>query len=121
MYSYFLNNRTSEPWAGTFATKYKNIKDKCLNDFRDQAKTTYTYVENGGWHFTNQGGADRIKTKLESYSHKEFNTEEIKKELEKKIQENKDFVGRNFKFWVEEKDLPAYLLTNKEKYKSYFK
>lgn len=121
MYSYYLNNRSSEAWAGTFATKYRNIKNGCLNDLRDATKTNYTYIQNGGWHFTNQGGAERIKSKLESYSHKEFNTVEIKSVIDKKIAENVDFVGRDFKFWTDEKGLPKYLLENKQKYPGMFR
>lgn len=121
MYAYYLNNRSSEKWAGTFAAKWGVIKKRSLNDMRDAAKTSYVYVENGGWHFTNQGGADRIKTKIESYSHSEFNTSEIKSEIEKKIAENKDFIGRGFKFSVDDNELPEYLIENKEKYPGFFR
>lgn len=31
MYIYFLNNRSSEKWEGTIATKYKNIKNNSIN------------------------------------------------------------------------------------------
>lgn len=121
VYAYYLNNRSNEAWAGTYATKYKNIKNNSVNDLDSEAKTKYTYINNGGWHFTNMGGLERVIKKLESYGHQEFNNSKIKSELEKKINENKDFVGRYFKFWVEEKDLPQYLLKNKEKYKGFFK
>lgn len=59
VYSYYLNNRSNEPWAGTLVTKYKNIKNSCLNHLRTVAKTSYNYVNNGGWHFTNQGGLNK--------------------------------------------------------------
>lgn len=121
VYSYYLNNRSSEPWAGTFATTYGHIRAHCLGDMRDAAKTTYTYVSNGGWHFTNQGGVVRISQKIESYSHQEFNTANIKTDIETKIQENKDFVGRSFTFTVDETGLPVYLLANKEKYKEFLR
>jgi hypothetical protein len=121
MYVYYLNNRSSEKWAGTFAAKYAVIKDRSLNDMRNAAKTSYTYIKNGGWHFTNQGGADSIRVKLESYSHSEFNTPEIKSKIEKQIIENRDFVGRKFKFWIDETDLPIYIKNNKEIYSKFFK
>lgn len=121
VYIYYLNNRSNEPWAGTLVTKYKNIKNNCLNHLRTKSKTKYTYINNGGWHFSFQGGEERIKTKLESYGHQEFNTEEVKKGISKKIKNNEDFVGRKFKFWVDESDLPRYILENKEKYQSFFK
>ncbi|MCC2631395.1 MAG: glycosyl transferase family 17 [Patescibacteria group bacterium] len=121
VYAYYLNNRSSEPWAGTLVTKYKNIRENCLNHLRTVSKTRYTYLKNGGWHFTNQGGADRIRKKLESYGHQEFNNEEIKSQIEEKMRDNKDFVGRRFRFWTDEKDLPHYIQENKKQYQQFFK
>lgn len=121
VYAYYLNNRSNEQWAGTFATKYKNIKNNSLNHLDTPSKTKYVYIKNGGWHFTNIGGAERIKQKIESYGHQEFNTENIKLKLNKQIEQNKDYIGRNFKFWIDDSDLPEYLIKNKEKYKKLFK
>lgn len=121
VYAYYLNNRSSEPWAGTLVTKYKNIKSSCLNHLRTVSKTPYTYIRNGGWHFTNQGGADQIRRKLESYGHQEFNNEAIKSDLERKMKVNRDFIGRTFKFWVDESSLPNYIQRNKKKYQEFFK
>lgn len=121
VYAYYLNNRSSEEWAGTYGTWYKHIKNSCLGDMRDAAKTVYTYINNGGWHFTNQGGAARIAQKIESYSHQEFNTVHIKDTLAEKIASNTDFVGRSFTFSVDERDLPSYILTHKEIYIDFFR
>lgn len=121
VYAYYLNNKSNEVWAGTVVTKYKNIKESCLNHLRGNKKTKYTYIENGGWHFTNQGGASKIKEKLESYGHQEFNTDKIKDTIEKRMADNKDFIGRNFKFRVDESTLPNYLLTNRKNYSKLFK
>ena len=124
-YSYYLNNRSSEKWIGTVITKYKNIKNGCLNDMR--AKPV-NFLENGGWHFTNIGGAEAIRKKIESYDHQEFNNEEIKSQIEKRMKNNEDFLGRKvdylgekFKFWIDESELPEYILQNKDKYKKFFK
>lgn len=119
VYSYYLNNRSDEPWAGTFVTSYQMFKYGCLNHFR--TKFPKTPLENGGWHFTNMGGVDEIKRKLESYGHQEYNTEAIKNDLDDKISKNQDFIGRPLKFWVDESELPRYLLENKVKYKHLFK
>jgi len=121
VYSYYLNNRSNEPWAGTLVTKYKNIKNGCLNHLRTKSKTKYTYVKNGGWHFTNQGGADRIRKKLESYGHQEFNNDEIKSEIEQRIAKNQDFVGRKFRFTLDERTLPSYIKDHRSEYQSFFK
>lgn len=121
VYAYYLNNRSDESWAGTLVTKYKTIREGCVNHLRTVGKTKHTYLKNGGWHFTNQGGADRIRTKLESYGHQEFNTDSIKSEIEKKMESNKDFVGRRFKFWTDERDLPYYIKAHRDRYKHFFK
>lgn len=121
-YSLYLNNRSNEPWAGTLLTKYKNIKNACLNHLRNPSKTQYEYIDNGGWHFTFMGGSEQIKLKLESYGHQEYNNESVKSKVEENLQSNKDVLGRNnFNFWIDESDLPAYILNNKQKYVKYFK
>ncbi len=122
VYVYSLNNRSSEPWAGTLVTTYSNIKNACLNHLRTASKTSYIYVENGGWHFTNIGDVDFIQKKLEaSYSATDFNTDAIKSNIKKRLLKNKDYIGRDFKFWIDESDLPKYILDNREKYATYFK
>lgn len=129
VYVYYLNNRSSEPWAGTLVTKYKNIKNNCLNHLRTASKTKYTYIKNGGWHFTNMGGVNEIRKKLNaSYTSESYNTSDVQSKLEERIRTNKDYIGRKFDymgraftFWVDESDLPKYLLDNKEKYKKFFK
>ena len=124
-YAYYLNNRSSEQWIGTFVGKYKNVKPKGLNHLR--ANPEY-YKTNGGWHFTNMGGLEQIKRKLESYDHQEFNTSWIKDTLEQRLKEGKDFVGRShdwqgkpFSYHIDESELPFFILESKEKYKHLFK
>ncbi len=122
MYSYYVNNRSNEPWAGTIVTQYKNIRTGCLNYLRVVGKTTYTYVRHGGWHFTNQGGAEKIREKIEaSYSADDFNTDQNKTKIMERISENTDYLGRHFRFWIDETDLPEYLLKNRQKYSKLFK
>lgn len=123
-YVYYLNNRSNEDWngwCGTIATKYKNIKNNCLNNLRTAQETNYTVIRNGGWHFTFQGGIERIKDKLVSYSYHEINTEDTRASIENIVSHNKDIKGRYIRFWKDESKLPQYLLNNKEKYKKLFK
>lgn len=125
-YVYYLNNRSTQEdwsgWTGTIATKYKNIKDACLNHLRTHRKmeSKYIFLRNGGWHFTFQGGAERVKSKIESYSHQELNTEKLKSQIGDIVRRNKDLRGRSFKFKVDERSLPEYILKNREKYKQFF-
>ena len=123
-YVYYLNNRSNENWrgwTGTIGTKYKNIKNNSTNRLRTLKIQKYTIVKNGGWHFTSQGGAQLVRQKVESTSHTEIDNTKIKSRIEDNLLKNKDIMGRYYKFWIDEKDLPKYLLENKEKYKNLFK
>lgn len=114
VYAYYLNTRTSEDWTGTYVTNYRTIKNGCLNHLR--TRHPWVIVENGGWHFTNMGGADEIRRKLESYGHQEFNTSEVKDNLEQAIAEGRDFIGRPFTMWLDETQWPEYLMGNRNRY-----
>lgn len=122
VYTMYLNNRSSEPWAGTMLTKYKNIKNACLNHLRTPSKTQYEYIDRGGWHFTFMGGVEQIKKKIESYGHQEYNNDSVKSNIESRLKNNQDVLGRNqFEFWIDDRDLPEYLKANRDKYEKYFK
>ena len=77
-YIYYLNQRTDEDWhafTGTIATKYKNIKNACLNHLRTYSKNTYVMVENGGWHFNALNG---MQKKIDSFKHPVYTIEYMK-------------------------------------------
>lgn len=124
-YSYYLNNRSSEQWVGTIVGRYKSFKD---SDFNTLRATHTNELDNGGWHFSNMGGPEQIKKKLEAYDHQEYNTLENLTLIEDRMKDGEDYVGRSvdwqgkpFVFHTSEVDLPQYLLDNKEKYKHLFK
>lgn len=125
-YSYYLNNRSSEQWIGTLVGRYKSIVDGGGFNFNRANPTNF--MEDGGWHFTNMGGVDQIKKKIESYDHQEYNLEWIKSSIESRMMNNQDFLARSvdwkgipFTFRVDESELPEYLMNNKDLYKTYFK
>lgn len=117
-YSYYLNNRSPEDWRGTIVTKYKNVREGCLNDMR---ANPVNILEDGGWHFTNMGGIESVVKKLESYDHQEANVPWVKDNLQARMDSNMDFLGRNYQFWVDHSELPYYILKNKDKYKHLWK
>ncbi len=119
-YSYFLNNRSPEDWRGTIVTKYKNIREGSLNDLRANPVEA-DILENGGWHWTNLGGLKSVINKIESYDHQEVNIPWVKDGMAERLALNVDFLGRGFKFWVDDTDLPGYLLENKQRWKKLFK
>ncbi len=120
-YMYWLNNRSDKDWhgwTGTVATRYRNIKDACLNHLRTHGKTECIELENGGWHFTYQGGYEGARKKIEESNHPEYIG--VLPMLAKYVSENRDYRGRGFKQWKDDSGLPKYLLENKEKYKHLF-
>jgi beta-1,4-mannosyl-glycoprotein beta-1,4-N-acetylglucosaminyltransferase len=122
-YSYYLNQRSSEDWQGTNMVLYKNIRN--LNDLRADHSVV---LENGGWHFTNLGGEEQILKKLDAYDHQEANIQWVRDNIGYRIEQGQDFLGRAndwkgnpFKMWIDESELPEYLLNNKEKWKHLWK
>lgn len=121
-YCYYLNLRSSEMWTGTLMTKVKNIFPGYQKIYRSVKPNL---LENGGWHFTNQGGKEQIMKKITSYDHgHEINPEWVREHLEENMEKGLDFLGRPldykgepYKFWGDESEWPEYLKENKEKYK----
>lgn len=113
MYTYHLDRRSSEPWARAIVARYKDIKSIGLNVLR---ATCTNIVPNGGWHFSNMGGLEAMRTKLNSYDHQEVNTPEVQAALEERMRNGIDFLGRDFKTWISEEEWPPFLVKNREKY-----
>jgi len=112
VYTYYLNNRSSEDFHGTIVYPYKFIKDECLNHLRTTSpKEDHHY----GWHFTSMGGLDEVRRKLnDSYTEESYNTQEVQDKLAERFGKS-DYIGRGFTFTVDESDLPEWLLKNKHK------
>lgn len=112
VYTYFLNNRSNEVFYGPIKAKYGDIKDLILNHVRTNALRTKRYF---GWHFTSM--KDSLRKKLtDSYTHESYATPQILENLEYNIENNQDFLGRNFIFTTDESEWPDYLQENREKY-----
>ena len=75
------------------------------------------HINDGGWHFTYLGGAQKLREKLKAYSHTENATEEFcnLQTLEKRIKEHKGFTIVPLDDFF-----PKYILENKDKYAQYF-
>jgi beta-1,4-mannosyl-glycoprotein beta-1,4-N-acetylglucosaminyltransferase len=115
VFYYYLNVRTTEKWSGSFILPYQSIKKNNLSQIRINNK--FHKIGNG-WHFSYLGGADKIKYKIESYSHQEFNKDSIKRNIQNAINNNKDLFGRagDFKKVDIDSSFPRYLVDNLEKY-----
>ncbi len=119
-YTYWLNNRSSEEWVGTVVGKWKTFKTNTVNHWRANHDNV---LDNGGWHFTNMGGYEQILKKLESYDHAlEANIPWVRDNLKERMEKGQDYIGREadwkgkpFTSWLDEKELPQYILDNKQK------
>lgn len=121
VYSYYLNNKSSERFWGTLFTKYRLFKDKCLNHVRS-IPSYYEKIGNGGWHFTSMGGYENVKKKLtDSYTSDSYATPYVLDNLYDNINELHDFFGRNFTYKIDESEWPKYLKENRDKYKHLLK
>ncbi len=138
------------PWYGTKACKKKklislswlrNLKNKQYPFWRLDtlfSKTKHTnlqIVEDGGWHFTNLKTAEEIFTKLSNFGHhNEFDVsgltvKDIQDCINNRIvnynhqadQSSDNKYTANYKLQIiEDKMLPKYLISNKEKFKYWF-
>ena len=76
----------------------------------------------GGWHFSYLQTADEILTKIKSFSHGEFNKEDINKnDIQEKILKNEDIFGRETKLKKVNLDesYPEYIVKNKAKFSNW--
>jgi beta-1,4-mannosyl-glycoprotein beta-1,4-N-acetylglucosaminyltransferase len=64
-------------WNGTVACTGKYYKKSNAQSLRDN-RNHFARLPNAGWHFSYLGGLEKIKTKIESFAHTEFNREDIK-------------------------------------------
>lgn len=116
VYNYYLNNLSNEQFFGTLIGQYKDIKDNCLNHMRSNTDL-YSHSDPLGWHFTNMGGMEEVRRKLnDSYTPETYNTFDIQQKLPERYRAGLDYIGRDFTFEVNEKHWPQYLKENKDKY-----
>lgn len=120
VYTYYLNNRSSEPWTGTSVMDYIDIKRDTLDNLRaydvNRKHMWAPVIPNAGWHFTNMGGFEFIKRKIQSYAHQEFNNPQTLGQIRGRIANNEDYLGRPFQIGVDESEWPQFLKENREKY-----
>jgi len=124
MYKLNLQNLNESNWIGSKMSLKKNfpIPQKLRNlKFKDYPfwridKIRYQTIK-GGWHFSFLQKPAEIAKKIKSFSHGEFNKNEIidTKKIEKKIANNEDIFGRGFEFKKIniDKNYPSFIQENK--------
>ena len=126
MYKLNLENLGENNWIGSKITLKKNIST--MQALRDLKFKKYPFwrvdkknlqVIQGGWHFSFLQSPQDIKTKIQSFSHGEFNTDNIVNEekIKEKISQGVDIFNRGFQLNKIEIDsrFPNFILKNKDK------
>lgn len=117
VYAYQLNNLSNEKFWGTLVGRWSEIKDKTLNHLRSDVSLRGS--EYAGWHFTSMGGLKEVRRKLnDSYTPESYNTHEVQKLLPERLRTGRDYIGRDFRFTIDERDWPLYLIENRNKYRN---
>lgn len=116
VYSYYLNNKSNEIFYGTICIQYAYIKEyPSLNEMRSGKYELQHTDFLPGWHFTSlKDGLERKLT--DSYTEESYATPQVLTNLKDNIENNRDFLGRDFKYEVDESQWPEYLKDNREKY-----
>ena len=114
VYTYWLNNRSSEEFWGTLRTTYLDVENSCLNHLRTHAPKTQN---SHGWHFTSMGGAAALTQKLtDSYTQESYATPSVLENVAYNIENARDFLGRDFTYTLDESEWPQFLRGNRERY-----
>ena len=128
MYMYKLNLQNIEEsnWIGSRITKKKYVTS--MQSLRNLKFKNYPFwrldkynlqIINGGWHFSFMQTPQKILKKIKSFSHGEFNNQNInEKMIEEKIINNEDIFGRGITLKKVELDssYPIYILNNKNNF-----
>lgn len=93
-YYFYVNTLAHTNWYGAYVVNYRDIKDLSLTHIRGQKSPKMEGIQNGGWHFSFVGGSDRVKDKIRSYSHQEFNNSYTLDQIENRMNNNVEPLGR---------------------------
>ena len=121
---------SQKKWLGSKICSFKLLKEIGCDDIRHKefVRNGDVRVINGGWHFTYMGGDHsdaytRIKTKLASFSHSEYNSWRFYNPLRVWlfVKMGRDLLGRGAKFKKVSIDnsYPTWLVEHLDEYKHF--
>jgi beta-1,4-mannosyl-glycoprotein beta-1,4-N-acetylglucosaminyltransferase len=116
LHSYYLNWKcVNMPWWGSKVMRYKFITNPSEHRFHTPSSLGF---ENCGWHFNFLGGADAIKNKIKAYAHQEFNIQDVLANVENRLSDKQDALGRLYQYEVVEidKSYPKYIQENQDRF-----
>jgi beta-1,4-mannosyl-glycoprotein beta-1,4-N-acetylglucosaminyltransferase len=105
-HNFFINNICHTNWYGNYSVLYSRTKKNSLTNLRN-LRYKFEKLFDSGWHLSYMGGSERIKTKIKSYAHQEYNNGYYLENIDENIKMNRDLFGRVNK-------------TYKDKVQSYF-
>ena len=126
MYKLNLQNLDENNWIGSKITKVKNLKS--MQELRNLKFKKYPIwridkfnqqIIKGGWHFSFLQTPEQILNKIKSFSHGEFNNDNLNiEEIERKIINNEDIFdrGTNLKKINLDDSYPKYIIDNQDKF-----
>lgn len=124
LFYYYLNNLNLEVWNRAKVFKFGSMKNFDLQTIRDLEINNLlpcTYVNDGGWHFSYLGGVEKIKYKIKSFAHQEYNKKEYLDNIKDNLKKTDEDIFNRFTKFVKVKiqgdNYPKWLVENKEKYK----
>ena len=119
---YSLNQLYQEEWMGTRICNWKYLKQTSIDKLRGDHPNAYR-IQDGGWHFSFFGNADKFRSKMASYGDYHLNIPEITDNIEEKIEKGLDPLGRsNILTTVPLDDsFPEYIINNQDKYMEFIK
>lgn len=112
-------------WLGTKICKYSMLEKYTTEQLRDkEQKHLMVRVPDGGWHFSYMGGGknqsveQRVKHKIKSAAHQEYNNRSTLFKVKKNIKNQQDILGREADFRIVPIDetFPVYLREHLEEY-----
>ena len=100
MFYYNFKTFVHDEWNGTVFTKIKTYLKFGSEYFRGDNQNFFNRIEDGGWHFSYFGDAERIKVKLQSFAHQEFNKDDIisDRNIINSIKNKKYLLNKNYNF-----------------------
>jgi len=83
-------------WNGTIVASGKQFKEVTPQELRDK-RNDFSNIKKAGWHFSYLGGLEKIKEKIRSFAHTEFNKEEFLNDnnIMEAMEEGKDIFKRS--------------------------
>jgi beta-1,4-mannosyl-glycoprotein beta-1,4-N-acetylglucosaminyltransferase len=92
-HNFYINNICHTNWYGNYSILYSETKNNSLTHIRN-LRYNFDKMFDSGWHLSSMGGIERVKTKIKSFSHQEFNSSGYLDDVENNILMNRDLYGR---------------------------